>query len=314
NEIPESEVAYLTMLIGGWLRKQGESIEEKVKAIVVCPKGVSVSRLMLTELRYLFKEFVFLDSLSLREFQHYKLEYDIVFSPVFLETDKKLFLASSFLGESEKKRLRRQVMMELNGFAPTDVNLEELLNVIKRHATIRNEQQLSKELKQHIYPMETDEQGQEHEQKSANLDDFITLERITLRKSVHSWEEAIRTSAIPLVENNDVLPGYVEAVIDHCKTDPYIVIGNHIAIPHAAPEDGVNRTGMSLLRLEEGVCFTNQYLIQLVVVIAAVDKEQHLNALLQLLKLAQSDQGREALLQAKSSQGIYDVIKEYSEE
>src|SRR5699024_3359763 len=69
NEIPESEVAYLTMLIGGWLRKQGESIEEKVKAIVVCPKGVSVSRLMLTELRYLFKEFVFLDSLSLREFQ-----------------------------------------------------------------------------------------------------------------------------------------------------------------------------------------------------------------------------------------------------
>src|SRR5699024_365979 len=132
NEIPESEVAYLTMLIGGWLRKQGESIEEKVKAIVVCQKGVSVSRVMLTELRYLFKEFVFLDSLSLREFQHYKLEYDIVFSPVFLETDKKLFLASSFLGESEKKRLRRQVMMELNGFAPTDVNLEELLTVIKR--------------------------------------------------------------------------------------------------------------------------------------------------------------------------------------
>src|SRR5699024_3879728 len=112
NEIPESEIAYLTMLIGGWLRRQGDSIEEKVKAIVVCPKGISVSRLMLTELRELFKEFVFLDSLSIREFEHYKLEYDIVFSPVFVETEKRLFLASAFLGEEEKRRLRRQVMLE----------------------------------------------------------------------------------------------------------------------------------------------------------------------------------------------------------
>src|SRR5699024_12689554 len=41
SDIPDSETTYLTMLIGGWLRRQGDSIEEKVKAIVVCPKGVS---------------------------------------------------------------------------------------------------------------------------------------------------------------------------------------------------------------------------------------------------------------------------------
>ena len=38
SEIPESETAYLTMLIGGWLRRQGASLQEKVKAIVVCPE------------------------------------------------------------------------------------------------------------------------------------------------------------------------------------------------------------------------------------------------------------------------------------
>src|SRR5699024_8119797 len=51
TDIPDSETAYLTMLIGGWLRRQGDSIDEKVKAIVLCQKGVSVSRLMLSELR-----------------------------------------------------------------------------------------------------------------------------------------------------------------------------------------------------------------------------------------------------------------------
>src|SRR5690625_2971267 len=35
SDIPDSETTYLTMLIGGWLRRQGDSIEEKVKAIVV---------------------------------------------------------------------------------------------------------------------------------------------------------------------------------------------------------------------------------------------------------------------------------------
>ena len=104
SDIPDSETAFLTMLIGGWLRKQGDSLQEKIKAIVVCPKGVSVSRLMFSELRELFPEFVFLDSLSVREFYNFDLDYDIVFSPIFLETDKKLFLASSLLERGEKYR------------------------------------------------------------------------------------------------------------------------------------------------------------------------------------------------------------------
>lgn len=314
NEIPESEIAYLTMLIGGWLRRQGDSIEEKVKAIVVCPKGISVSRLMLTELRELFKEFVFLDSLSIREFEHYKLEYDIVFSPIFVETEKRLFLASAFLGEEEKRRLKRQVMLELDGFVSPEVNLEDLIGIIEKHTTIKNEHELSKELKQYIQPSETLELGERSKYQSINLSDFITIDKITLCQSVPSWEDAIRVGATPLVQSGHALADYIEAVVDHCKTDPYIVIGENIAIPHAAPESGVKQTGMSLLKLEKGVRFTKDYLIHLVVVIAAVDKEQHLKALLQLMKLAQSDRDREALIQAKTPQEIYSVIQNYAEE
>src|SRR6185312_15701966 len=102
-----------------------DSLQEKVKAIVVCPKGVSVSRLMFSELRELFPEFVFLDSLSVREFHYYDLDYDIVFSPIFLETDKKLYLASSYLEREEKQRLRKQVMLDLHGYIPFEVNIEE---------------------------------------------------------------------------------------------------------------------------------------------------------------------------------------------
>ena len=59
---------------------------------------------MFHELRELFPEIIFLDYLSVREFMNYSLEFDLVFSSVRLETDKKLFLTKAFLGKQWEKQ------------------------------------------------------------------------------------------------------------------------------------------------------------------------------------------------------------------
>ncbi|PAV31268.1 transcription antiterminator BglG [Virgibacillus profundi] len=313
EKIPESETTYLTMLIGGWLTKQGESIQEKVKAIVVCPKGVSVSRLMFSELRELFPEFVFLDSLSVREFVNYKLDYDIVFSPVFLETDNRLYIASSFLEREEKIRLRKQVMLDFHGYIPSDINVDDLITIIKNNADIEDEQQLTKDLYRYIHRDDTAQvKNQRNDLPAASLDELIIPENITLKRSVSSWEEAIRIAANPLVESGHIKNDYVEAIISYYDKDPYIVIGPNIAIPHAAPDEGVNDVAMSLLRLEKGVIFTEDYSINLIVIIAAVDKQKHLKALMQLMKLAGSDEDRNAMIYADSREEIFKIINKYS--
>lgn len=312
REIPESEIAYLTMLIGGWLRRQGENLQEKIKAIVVCPKGVSVSRLMFSELRELFSEFVFLDSLSVREFYEYDLDYDVIFSPVFLETKKKLFLASSFLEREEKSRLRKQVMLELHGYIPFEVNIGEVINIVKKHAVIENEQLLAKELND--YMTRYDEASVievEPESLSVNLNDFLTPSKITLKKNVSTWEEAVRVAAKPIIKSGHIEPDYVEAIINQGEKDPYIVIAPNLAIPHAAPEEGVNNVSMSLLRLEEGVAFADHF-INLIVIIAAKDKQQHFRALMQLMKLAGAEEDRETMIKSQSIEEIYGIIKKYS--
>lgn len=313
RDIPDSETAYLTMLIGGWLRKQGDSLQEKVKAIVVCPKGVSVSRLMFSELRELFPEFVFLDSLSVREFYSFDLDYDVVFSPVFLETDKKLFLASSFLEIAEKNRLRKQVLFELHGYIPFEVNIADIINIVKKYAVIESEQLLEKELYEYV---NQDNQvsviDNEPGHSVTNLNDLITPANITLMKSVTSWEEAIRISAKPIVDSGQIELKYVDAIINYGEDDPYIVIAPNVAIPHAAPDEGVNDVSMSLLRLEEGVRFGKDHFINLVVIIAAKDKQQHFRALMQLMKLARSEKDRNAIIDSRSIEGIYDIIKKYS--
>ncbi|WP_172369987.1 BglG family transcription antiterminator [Sporosarcina jiandibaonis] len=313
HAIPESETAYLTMLIGGWLRRQGENLEEKTKAIVVCPKGVSVSRLMFSELRELFPEFAFLDSLSVRDFYNFELDFDVVFSPVFLETDKKLFLASSFLEREEKNRLRKQVMLDLHGYIPFVVNIDEILQIVKKHAVIEDEKSLEKELRDYVVrDGKSTAFNDELKLSARNLSDLLAPSKITLRKAVSSWEEAIRLCAKPIVESGHIKPEYVEAIINQGEKDPYIVIAPNVAIPHAAPEEGVNDVAMSLLRLEEGVKFGEKYIINLVVIIAAKDKQQHFRALTQLMKLAQSEKDRYEMIQSQSIEDIYDIIKKYS--
>jgi len=313
EEIPESETTFLTMLIGGWMSRQGDSIEEKVKAIVVCPKGVSVSRLMFSELRELFPEFIFLDSLSVREFIHYQLAYDIVFSPVQLETDKKLFRASSFLEKEEKSRLRKQVMLEMYGQLPSELDMDALISIIKNEATIHDEERLREDLYRYIHRDDASAiKNKETGSLALSLKNLITPETIRLEKAAVSWEEAIRIASEPLIAKGYIKPAYVEAMVNRYDKDPYIIIGPNLAIPHAAPDEGVNQVSMSLLRLEEGVAFTEEYRINIIVVIAAEDKQKHLKALMQLMKLAGSKEDREAIIQAVSKDEIYKIAEKYS--
>lgn len=313
HAIPNNEVAYLTMLIGGWMRRQGESFQEKIKAIVVCPQGISVSRLMFSELRELFPEFAFLDSLSVREFQTYDLAYDIVFSPVFLETNKRIFLANSFFGREEKNRLRKQVMLELHGYIPFEVNIKEILTIVKKHAKIQNEQLLERELFDYVNSDDKSIALQEdHASLAANLCDFLTPETITIRDTVSSWKEAIHIAAHPLLESGHIEQSYVNAIVQQGEKDPYIIIAPSVAIPHAAPEDGVNKVSMGLLTVKQGIEFAEDYVIRLVIVIAAEDKQQHFRALTQLMRLSKSEDAKNAMIRANSVENIYRIIKRYS--
>ncbi|MFP3123854.1 BglG family transcription antiterminator [Ectobacillus funiculus] len=316
SEIPESESTYFTMLIGGWLSRQGDSIHHKTKALVVCPKGVSVSRLMQSNLKELFPEFIFLDALSVREFQQYNLDYDVVFSPVFLQTKKKLFIVRSFLQKEEKYRLRKQVLQDLHGYMPSDIDVDIVLDIIEKHTVIQNKQALMKELQQYFTNNQSSSIKQQPETTGKpNLSELITPETISLHPAVSSWEEAIRLGAQPLLENESITPSYVEAMIKQYDTsDPYIIIGPNLAIPHASPEDGVNEVAMSLLRLEKGVDFAKDHPINIVVIIAARDKQQHLRALMQLTRLAVCKEDIDAMIQAKSAEEVHEIIEKYSVE
>lgn len=317
GEIPESETAYLTMLIGGWCTEQGDDIQRKIKALVVCPKGVCVSRLLQSTLRELFPEFVFFDALSVREFRDYALEYDVVFSTVYLPTDKKLFLIKTFLEKEDRYRLRKQVMEELHGSSPSEFNLDKLMDIIGKYAVIKNGESLLVELRRYFLP----EPGPGSHRNllmnpdMPNLSDLLVPETITLAKCAESWEAAVHLAAGPLLRRGSITADYVEAMLAaSASRDPYIIIGHQLAIPHADADCGVHEVSMSLLRLEEPVCYSEGHRVQIIVIIAAKDKYRHLRSLTQLMKLAGSREEVAALIEADTPEQIHSIAAIFSKE
>lgn len=111
------------------------------------------------------------------------------------------------------------------------------------------------------------------------LNELLTKERIRTAKKASDWKEAIRTAAKPLIEDGAITDEYVEAMIESVLVHgPYIVLAERFALPHASAKSGVNRLSMSLLQLEEDVDLQGEP-VRVFIVLAAVDKTSHIEAL-----------------------------------
>lgn len=305
----EEEAGYITLLIKSWLHKYGDEVSEKPRAVVVCPNGISVSKLLFESLKELFPHFLFLEHISVRDFVCYRHSVDIVFSTVPVQTDKKLFIIRTLLNEQEKRELQQRVAEGVNGIRTSTVQLESILQLIEKHTKVINYQALKSELKNLLFEKRLPVQIDEKEKPS--IADIMQPDFIQFKKKQLSWQDAIHTAAMPLLENKIIEWKYIMAMIEKYDPDePYIIIAPKVAIPHASPEDGVLEVGMSALILEEGVEFADGIFVQLVVIIAAVDRSSHLRALFQLNRLIEEEERISRLLSTRTTEEFYAYIKQ----
>ena len=140
------------------------------------------------------------------------------------------------------------------------------------------------------------------------LNEFLR-ENIQLMDQVGDWKEGIRIAANPLKEKNIVKPEYVDSMIDNVvKNGSYIVIAPGIAIPHSRPENGVVKTGMSLLKLANSVTFPEEKEVQLIFVLAANDNETHLELISELANLIMEEEDLERLFSSKTKEEALQCI------
>ncbi|MHA7136739.1 BglG family transcription antiterminator [Rossellomorea arthrocnemi] len=308
--VPDEEAAYITLHFGGWLTKEKKKVETKFRALIVCENGIGTSNMLRTQLENLIAGLNVITTLSMREYRTNTYEADIIFSTNYIkEKDIPVIHVPAILTNLEKERVMQR-MNELFDSKPNEKNRTDLLmDVIKRHATVHEEDALKRDLVQLLEQTTPTIK----ELRKPMLNELLTEQTIQLKDRVTSWEEAIRVASEPLVDQQSIRPDYVDAMITNVKElGPYIVIAPNIAIPHARPETGVEQLGMSFLRLEEPVYFSEKekHRAQLIIVLAAIDNQTHLKALAQLTELLSNEDNVEKLISASDRQTVIELINQ----
>jgi mannitol PTS system EIIA component len=135
-------------------------------------------------------------------------------------------------------------------------------------------------------------------------------ETIQLKNSVSSWEESIRTAAEPLLNQGKINDSYVQDMISNVhEFGSYIVIIPGVAMPHAQNKGGVNKNGLSLLKLEEPVMYPEEKPVTVIIALAATDSDGHLDLIADLAAILGDNDIKNSLEKASSKDEIIRVIK-----
>lgn len=108
------------------------------------------------------------------------------------------------------------------------------------------------------------------------------------------WRQAIRLAGDALVAGGATTSEYTEQMLATVEElGPYIVIAPGLALAHARPSSAVLHTGLSWVGLATPVAFGSRANdpVHLVVGLAALDHDEHLQAMSQLAQLV-SDPAR----------------------
>ncbi|WP_155971801.1 BglG family transcription antiterminator [Streptococcus ruminantium] len=307
-DVPDSEVSYFVIHFGGYIEAATDR-SFHYRALVVCPNGVSSSLIVKEHLKQLFPNICFSDLHSLAYLEGaIEDNYDMIFSTIKLETQRPFFLVPTLMTLAQKRELFHLVSEQFVNAGYVPIEIERLLSIISRYATVHREPALKYELVQFL-----NERIPNGRERSPMLAELITIDTYRYTEQKLSWMEAISLAAQPLVEQGKVEERYIDAMIDKVKNlGPFIDLGKGVAIPHARPEDGVKEVGMSMLSLKYPIHLLDDptHEISLLICIAAVDNHTHLRALSHLTAILRETTTIQQLTDSKEFIEIADLLKE----
>lgn len=144
---------------------------------------------------------------------------------------------------------------------------------------------------------------------------LIENNSILLKADVSTWQEAIKLGTDMLVASKAINPSYYNAIISCVKKmGPYIIIAPNFAMPHARPEDGVNRTAFALVTLNTPVYFEGEdQPVDVLVTLAGSTSDEHMQGLMEVTQILDDEDSPtgidlDKLRACNSKEDVYAVI------
>lgn len=144
------------------------------------------------------------------------------------------------------------------------------------------------------------------------LEHHLTEDRV-LFAAPRDWRAAVREAARPLVADGSVEPRYVEKILETIAAPggTYMDLGFGITLAHARPEEGVERTALSLLIPERPLDLADdpEHPVRAMFVLAATGTDDHQQTMAELARLLMDPEARSALLAARAHDDVARLLR-----
>ncbi|MDU4026717.1 MULTISPECIES: PTS sugar transporter subunit IIA [Anaerococcus] len=140
------------------------------------------------------------------------------------------------------------------------------------------------------------------------MENVFTNENVKISDDILSWKEAINLSAKPLLDHDYIGKDYLDAIYHNIdEFGPYIDFGFELAVPHARPEFGVKKTGVSLLKLNNSINLMNDsnHPIKIIITFCSVDNTSHIDILKKISEIF-GDQNK--LIRIKNANSVDEIL------
>jgi len=142
------------------------------------------------------------------------------------------------------------------------------------------------------------------------LKDYFPEGAVKINESASDWQHAIDLSMATLLALGYIRDDYIKSIKEATLSNgPYYMLAPGIAMPHARPECGALKTGLSLTLLRQPVVFDeNNDPVKILIGLAAFNSDSHINAIQALSELLCDESNIQKLLNAQSEKQIEDII------
>lgn len=128
---------------------------------------------------------------------------------------------------------------------------------------------------------------------------------------VKDWKEAIKKSALLLLNDGDITASYIDGIFESVKEfGAYFVIAPHVALAHAPSEDGAKKLALGVTVLATPVNFHSKDNdpVKYIFTLSSPDSSSHLEAMKELVDLLSDPSFYSKLDNARSPHEVVNVM------
>ena len=143
------------------------------------------------------------------------------------------------------------------------------------------------------------------------LKDFVDPKSVSVGSKPEDWRAAVELSAKLLAAAGIVDERYGQAMINTVEElGPYAVIAPGVAIPHARPEDGALKIGVSVAVLSTPVEFGSEENdpVDLLFGFATTGSDDHVDTIRSIVNFTKDQDNLQALREAQNTEEVMEIL------